>query len=118
MTGVIHYRPFRNADPPALAALWNRGVPEYGTVRPLSGHEFDTHVVDRADFEAEGLVVAEREGRIVGFVHAGFGPDDPIGPPLHLGRSLGTVAMLVVEPGLEDPELERGLIEEAERYLR
>ncbi|HMB02790.1 MAG TPA: GNAT family N-acetyltransferase [Isosphaeraceae bacterium] len=118
MTDVIHFRPFRNGDPPALAAIWNRGVPEYGAARPLSGHEFDAHVIQKTYFEADGLIVAAREGRIVGFAHAGFGPDDPAGPPHHLDRALGTVAMLVVEPGPEDPELERGLIAGVESYLR
>jgi ribosomal protein S18 acetylase RimI-like enzyme len=118
MTGVIHFRTFRNGDPPALAALWNRGVPEYGTARPLTGHEFDTHVVERPHFQSQGLIVAEREGRIVGFAHAGFGPDEPVGRPFHFDPELGTIAMLVVEPGPEDPELEQGLIERAEHYLR
>ena len=118
MTGVIHFRAFRNDDPEDLAALWNRGVPEYGTARPLTGHEFDTHVLAKPNFEAEGLIVAERDGRPIGFVHAGFGPDEPVGPPLRLSSGLGTIAMLVVEPGVEDADLERGLVAEAERYLR
>ena len=55
----------------------------------------------------------------MGFVHAGFGPDVPVDParPLELNHELGTVAMLVVEPGLDDRELVSGLIIEAERYL-
>ena len=56
----------------------------------------------------------------MGFVHAGFGPDVPVDParPLELNHELGTVAMLVVEPDLDDRELVLGLISEAERYLR
>jgi ribosomal protein S18 acetylase RimI-like enzyme len=75
-------------------------------------------VIGRPYFECEGLIVAERDGLIVGFAHAGFGPDEPVGPPHHLDRALGTIAMLVVEPGPEDPELEQGLITRAESYLR
>ena len=76
---------------------------------------------DRANFDAAGLIVAEKEGRIVGFVHAGFGPDAPDrsretaraqsrdGNDRHAGRRARQ---------LDDRELVSGLISEAERYLR
>ena len=115
---MIYFRSFRNGDPPALAALWNRGVPVLGTVRPLSGQGFDAQVIEKPHFEAAGLIVAEQEGKVVGFAHAGFGPPEPIGAPHQLCHEMGTIAMLVVEPGPENPELERGLIDASERYLR
>ena len=57
------------------------------------------------NFEAAGLIVAERDERIVAFVHAGFGPDLPVNrtQPFELCHELGTIAMLVIEPGLDDP---------------
>jgi ribosomal protein S18 acetylase RimI-like enzyme len=115
---VTHFRPFRNGDPPALAELWNRGLPSYGAARPLSAHEFDLRVTNQPYFEAGGLIVAERDGKIVGFVHAGFGPDLPAGRPLQLTTELGAIVMLVVEPPAEEPALDQALIAEAERYLR
>jgi len=117
---VTRLRSFRNFDPPALAKLWNQAVPESGAVRPLRVHELDAHVLGTVNFEATGLIVAEKDGRIVGFVHAGFGPDLPIEStrPFQLSHALGTVAMLIVEPGLNDPELVSGLIAAAERYLQ
>ena len=117
---MTHFRTFRNGDPPALAAIWNRAVPSHATARPLDGHDLDTHVVCKPHFDAEGLIVAEQDGRIVGFVHAGFGPEEPVGPPLRLGHALGTIAMLAIEPdsASADPELGPGLIARAERYLR
>jgi ribosomal protein S18 acetylase RimI-like enzyme len=117
---VTRFRPFRNTDPPALAELWNRAIPDKGVARPLRPHELDLHALGRVNFDAAGLIVAERDGRIVAFVHAGFGPDAPIDParPLDLNHEMGTLAMLVVDPGLDDRELVLGLISEAERYLK
>jgi len=116
---VTRFRPYRNGDSPGIASLWNRGTPEQGVVRPLSTHEFDTLIISQTTFDRRGLIVAEsEEGAILGFAHAGFGADDPCGKPQRLETSLGTIAMIVLEPGLDDPEVDRGLILEAERYLR
>ena len=120
---MTHFRSFRNTDSAALAALWNRGVLGASVARPLSVHEFEARVVGGPLFEAAGLIVALRDGRPVGFAHAGFGPDvDDLGPaaprPLRLSRGMGTVGMLVVEPGVDDAETEAGLLAEAEHYLR
>ncbi len=115
---MIRFRAFRNGDPPALADLWNRGLPERGVVRPLSPHEFDAQVLTRLDFEADGLILAEDEGRLVGFVHAGFGPVSPGGPSHQIDRELGTIAMLVVDPERDDHSLGLDLVARAETYLR
>ena len=117
---MIRYRPYRNTDSPALVQVWNQAVPDAAGVRPLRVHELDDHAFGSVCFDRRGLSVAEREGRIVGFVHSGFGPDLPVEStlPFALDRSLGTIAMLAVEPGLDHRELARGLILEAERYLR
>jgi len=116
---VIHLRPFRNADPPALVKLWNASVPESASARPLRVHELDDHAFNPVTFDPEGLIVAERDGRPVGFVHAGFGPDDARPDvPFRLDDQMGVVAMLAVEPGEGDGAVAEALVVEAERFLR
>ena len=119
---IATFRSFRNTDPPALADLWNRATPDRGIVRPLTAHEFDALAIGRVGFERDGLIVAEEiDGdrcRMVGFAHAGFGPSEPRGPSHRLDTTMGTVAMLLIQPERDDPELEVGLFREAERFLR
>jgi ribosomal protein S18 acetylase RimI-like enzyme len=117
---VTRFRSFRNSDPPFLAALWNLTVPSSGCVRPVRVHELDSHAFGTALFDAAGLIVAEIDRRIVGFVHAGFGPDLPVesAQPFDVSHEIGIISMLCVEPRLDDPELLAGLIDAAARYLR
>jgi ribosomal protein S18 acetylase RimI-like enzyme len=98
--------------------LWNRALPDRGVVRPLNVHELDPLVMGKLGFERSGLIVAERAGQVVGWVHAGFGPAEPKGPSHQLDVRMGAVVMLVTEPDAQDPSLEQGLLLEAERYLR
>lgn len=114
-------RPFRNTDPPALVDLWNRGTADLNAIRPLSVYDWDALVVGKPHFETAGLIVAERQGRPVGFVHAGFGPLEESGPSHRLDTSMGTIAMLVIDPALDGvgaDDLGVALLEAAERYLR
>ncbi len=117
---MTRLRPFRNSDPPALTRLWNQAIPGTSTARPLHIHELDVQAWGRTTFEADGLIVAEREGHAVGFVHAGFGPGLPVSSarPFELDREIGTIAMLIVAPELHDPALDVELIAAAEAYLR
>lgn len=117
---MTRLRPFRNSDPPALARLWNLAVPDTSTAHPLHVHELDSHAWGRPIFEADGLIVAERDGQAVGFVHAGFGPEIPVSStrPFEVSREIGTIAMLIIAPELHDSDLGAELIAAAEAYLQ
>ncbi|MHB1561041.1 MAG: GNAT family N-acetyltransferase [Isosphaeraceae bacterium] len=117
---MTRLRPFRNSDPPALTRLWNQAVPDTSTAHPLHVHELDVHAWGRVIFEADGLIVAERDGQAVGFVHAGFGPEVPLSStrPLELDREIGTIAMLIIAPELHNSDLGLELIAAGEAYLR
>ena len=75
-------------------------------------------ILGRLQFDAEGLILAEDDGRLAGFVHAAFGPESAVGPSHQIDRSMGTVAMLVVDPKRDDPALELALFDQAEAYLK
>lgn len=116
---MIGFRTYRNGDSPALAQLWNRGLPDLAVVQPLTAHEFDALIVGKLHFDGRGLCVAEEAGRILGYAHAGFGPSSPGGPSHRLDQELGSIAMIVVDPLAQEREAEiaAGLIRETERYL-
>ncbi len=117
---VTRLRPFRNWDPPTLTRLWNQAVPDTATARPLHVHELDAHAWGGAMFEAEGLIVAERAGQAIGFVHAGFGPEVPVRStqPFELSREIGSIVMLIVAPQFQESEVGIELVAAAEGYLR
>ena len=63
MTGVT-IRPFRGQDEPALLQLWNRAL----ALDPIDEAAFRTRVLLDLNFSPQGLLVAEQESRLVGFV--------------------------------------------------
>lgn len=117
------FRAARNDDVPALVRLWNEGTPTLGVARPLKAREFTDAAFSRIDFELDDLIVAERDRRILGYVHAGFGPSDPASSSDHrIDLALGTVAMLALDPNAgnedEDDDLGAALIDHALSRLR
>ena len=116
---MILYRPFQNNDVPGLATLWNRGLPDRSVVHPLSGHLFDRLVINQCIFDRNGLIVAlDQANRVVGFVHAGFGPVELSGPSHKLDHALGTIAMLVTDPDANGSEISLQLVQLALEYLK
>ncbi len=116
----LTFRHFRNFDPPALTRLWNARALAPGVACALRVHEFDAHAWGGVNFDARGLIVAELDGQVVGFVHAGFGPDYPIPAlrPFELSHEVGAIVQLVVRPDLAETNLASELIQRGERYLR
>jgi ribosomal protein S18 acetylase RimI-like enzyme len=66
-------------------------------------------------FDREGLIVATKDGLPVGFVHAGFGPDETGNA---IDTTLGTTHMLMLRAGHEDVSLAEDLLAASEEYLR
>jgi len=70
---VIHYRSFRNDDPPALLDLWNDAFIGRGAVRLGNSAPLDSYVFAKPYFDPAGLILALDDDMHVGFAHAGFG---------------------------------------------
>ncbi len=66
-------------------------------------------------FDRRGLIVATRDEVPVGFVHAGFGPNDA---GTAIDTSLGTTHLLMLRPEHQDSGLANALLAASEEYLR
>jgi GNAT superfamily N-acetyltransferase len=114
---VIHYRRFRNDDPPRVVRLWNTALAGPRAV-PLPGHGatlLEYFLFSKPYFDPDGLILAcdERDG--VGLVHAGFA-----GRPGAEGvdTTTGVICALGVAPEHRHKGVGRELLRRAEEYLR
>jgi len=111
---VIRYRRFRNGDPPAIADLWNecftnRGTYSLGSLGPL-----ERAVFSKPFFDPAGFIVAEDASRVVGFVHAGFGPNED---ETDLEATKGVICSLAVHEHYRRHGIGSELLCQAEDYL-
>jgi ribosomal protein S18 acetylase RimI-like enzyme len=111
----LRIRPFRNTDPPALVRLWNVALTGRGAAILPNVNCLELAVLARPYFESKGLLLAECDGQIVGFVHAGFGPDST-GQRISYER--GVICVLAVHPEWRRQGVGTQLLRQAETYLR
>jgi ribosomal protein S18 acetylase RimI-like enzyme len=113
---LAKYRTFRNTDPPLLAALWDATFVGRGAARVYTAALLEHQVFAKPYFDPEGLIVAE-DGAVgvVGFAHAGFGPDDN---QAGLNRADGVISVVGVAPTHRRRGIGRELFRRAEAYLR
>ena len=112
----MRYRPFRNVDPPALVALWNEALTHRGAVELRSHTPLENAVFNKPYFDPQGFILAEDDaGRIAGFAHAGFGPNEDQSA---LDTSNGVICAIAVRPDLRRTGVGTELLQRAEVYLR
>ncbi|HEY2147640.1 MAG TPA: GNAT family N-acetyltransferase [Pirellulales bacterium] len=112
---MIRYRSFLNDDPPRLAEIWRGCAGRPGLAQPISTTMFDLVVLAKPYFDREGLILALDDERPVGFVHAGFGPnEDESG----LSTEMGTTVLLLVVGHPEEQTIAAELLARSEEYLR
>jgi GNAT superfamily N-acetyltransferase len=112
---VYRLRAFRNTDPPHLAAIWRSQPPQRGVLQPVSAPLLEYAVFSKMHFDREGLIVATKDDQPVGFVHAGFGPNDDGNA---LDASLGTTHVLMVQGAEQNADLADELLAASEAYMR
>ena len=108
-------RPFHNTDPPHLAEIWRSQPPQRGLLQPVSASLLEYSVFSKMHFDREGLIVATKEDVPVGFVHAGFGPNEDC---TSIDTSMGTTLLMMMRHGMEDNGLADQLLAASENYLR
>src|SRR5262245_7178805 len=112
----MRYRTFRNADPPALVALWNEALTRRGAVELRSHTPLENAVFNKPYFDPVGFLVAEDDdGHMVGFAHAGFGPSEDMSA---LDTDKGVICAIAVRPGNRRAGIGSELLRRAEVYLR
>ncbi len=114
-TQDIHFRHFRNSDPPALVDVWRSraGQPELNAT--VGVEVFEQFVLAKTYFDPEGLILACDGDCVLGFAHAAFGANDAED---ELSTELGTTALLMVRPGCDEAQVAAGLLTQSEAYLR
>jgi ribosomal protein S18 acetylase RimI-like enzyme len=111
----MRYRHFRNADPPAVAHLWNEALTHRGAVELRSHTPLDNAVFNKPYFDPRGFLVAEDDaGKMIGFAHAGFGPNEESSA---LDFSLGIVCAVIVRPDHRRKKVGAELLRRCESYL-
>lgn len=112
---MFEIRPFRNSDPPGVAAVWRSQPRLRGLAHPINANVLELCVFSKQMFDPQGMLIAERDGQVVGFAHAGFGPDDR---GESIDTTLGTTHLLMLLPDAEDDALADELIARSEAYQK
>lgn len=111
---MTEYRSFRNTDPPAICEIWRSQVPQRACFRPLTPAVLEATVLSKPFFDRHGLIVAVEGEQVVGFAHAGFGPNRDGSA---LDTVVGSTCMLFVDNQRHRSEVPRELLLRSERYL-
>jgi ribosomal protein S18 acetylase RimI-like enzyme len=112
---VLTFRQFRNTDPPRLVEVWNEAFTGRGAVRLRNSSPLERQAFARAYFDPAGLILAEEDGRCVGFVHAGFGANEQ---ESGVSYTSGVICLIAVRPSHQRRGVGGDLLGRAEAYLR
>jgi ribosomal protein S18 acetylase RimI-like enzyme len=106
--GVVHYRKFRNTDPPGLVSVWNDVFAGRGAVRLPNSTPLERFIFAKPYFDPTGLIVAEIDGQCIGFGHAA----------LVVGEAAGVICLVGVRPAFRRRGIGSELVRQCEEFLR
>jgi ribosomal protein S18 acetylase RimI-like enzyme len=112
---VYTFRTFCNSDPPRVAEIWREQPPQRGVAQPVTANLLEQLVFSKPYFDPRGLILAFAGDMPVGFVHAGFGPNDE---QSGIATEMGTTYQLMLRAEHRQPALAAALLEQSETYLR
>jgi ribosomal protein S18 acetylase RimI-like enzyme len=112
---MLTFRPFRNTDPPLLAEIWRSRAGQPGLIQPISTDLLEQFIFAKLYFEYAGLIIAQDDGRGVGFAHAGFGATEEENG---VSTELGTTCLVLARPECDQANVATGLLDRSEAYLR
>ncbi|MFO0876432.1 MAG: GNAT family N-acetyltransferase [Gemmataceae bacterium] len=114
---VIHYRSFKNPDPPLLAEVWNTCLsgPRTVTIPARSTGLLEYFTLAKPYFDPEGMVLAFDDGRPVGLAHLGFAstPNEKA-----LDYQVGVICSLGVIPSHRGQGIGSELLRRVEAYAQ
>ncbi|MFL5330561.1 MAG: GNAT family N-acetyltransferase [Gemmataceae bacterium] len=110
----MEYRAFRNTDPPAFIALWNQCFLGRGAYTIPSAAYVERSIFSKSYFDRKGLILAVENGQLVGFVHAGFGPNAAANG---IDTKQGVVCAIAVRPTHRRRGIGAALLDHAQSYL-
>jgi len=84
-------------------------------MQPISTSLLERIVLSKTQFERTGLLLATDDGQVVGFAHAGFGPD---ATGMHLATERGALNMLMVRAADVQSYIGEELLARSERYVQ
>ena len=111
---MIQFRPFRNTDPPQLAAVWRSQTTQRGLMQPMSVAVLERFVFSKPTFDPRGLIVAVDADKMLGFAHAGFGPAEDQST---LSTHSGVTCLVMLRPDAEG-SIAAELLARSEEFLR
>jgi ribosomal protein S18 acetylase RimI-like enzyme len=110
---VVHCRSFRNTDPPALADTWNESFTGRGEVRLRHSSPLENYVFSKPYFDPGGFLLALENDTVVGFGHAGFGPNAERSAP---SPADGVICAIGVRPACRRKGIGSELLGRLENY--
>ncbi len=111
---MIEYQNFQNNDPPSLVAVWRSQPPMRGRSMEISSVIFEQLVFSKPYFNHDDIITAKEDGKMVGFVHVGFGPDETRS---HLVFDRGVICQLLVDSHPEHDAIAAELLARGQRRL-
>lgn len=107
---MIHYRTFRNTDPPRIVDVWNECFTGRGAVTLRNSTPLERFVFAKPIFDPAGFIVAEEDNRLLGFTHAAVVQIEP-------EPAVGVICMLAVRPSHRKHGVGAELLSRAEQYM-